>query len=225
MSVDKYPKVRDEFETLKKLQEGFSIARFGDGELKLATGKGYIRENPNRHMAHELNEILTKPHPRCLVGIWPLDPKSPKFRSMMRHRERFKTVLSPGVKYYSSLISRPDSAPWIRTREYALEFQKLWLGKNVAIVSEDRSGALRALGYEVGVTHQYTHIGCKRHGAYSEIDEIEECVVAVRPDIAILACGPTATCLANRLSKRGIQAIDFGSAGAFISKLLKDGDA
>lgn len=218
MSVDKYPKVRDEWATLRKLQEGFSIARFGDGELKMATGKGYIREDPNRNMAHELNRVLTYPHPRCLVGIWPYNQKSPKYASMLRHRERFKTVLSPDVRYYSSLISRPDSAPWIRTREYALEFQKLWAGKRVFLVAEKEGGAQRLFANE-----DVAHFVCPRHGAYAKIDAMESDAIGLGPDIAILACGPTATCLAHRLAKRGIQAIDFGSAGSFISKLLKEG--
>jgi hypothetical protein len=43
-SVLTYPRVIGEFETIKKLLKGFSIARFGDGEFKMAAGKGYRRE-------------------------------------------------------------------------------------------------------------------------------------------------------------------------------------
>lgn len=218
MSVDKYPKVLSELKTLQKLQEGFSIARFGDGELKMATGSEYIRERANRRMARELNEILTSPHEKCLVGIWPYNPKSPKFESMLRHRERFKTVLSSKVKYVSSLISRPDSAPWIRTLEYALEFQKLWDGKRVALLCERANGALRA----TRSASFLDHVECPRHNAYEHIDWFERTLLRNMPDIVIMACGPTATCLANRFSKLGVQAIDFGSAGSFIAKLLDE---
>ncbi len=216
MSVDKYPKVHDEWTTLRKLQEGFSIARFGDGELKMATGKEYVREPANRAMARELMEVLTKPHPQCLVGIWTLNPESPKYASLVRHKERFKNVLSPDVEYYSSLISRPDSAPWIRTREYALEFRKLWFGKRTVVLCEPESGALRA----VNDCEMRYHIECPSQRAYRQIGEFEKRIADMQPEIAILACGPTATCLANRLARRGIQTIDFGSAGSFIAKLL-----
>lgn len=219
MSVDKYPKVRDEWATLKKLQEGFSIARFGDGELKMATGSSYVREDSNGAMARELRRILVKPDPRCLVGIWPLNPESPKFKSMVRHRERFKTVLTKKTIYYSSLISRPDSAPWIRTREYALEFQKLWAGKRMAVLCEMTGSALRAVG---GDRPSVVHVICPRFGAYAQIDHFENRIRAEEVDIAILSCGPTATCLAHRLAARGIQAIDFGSGGSFITKLLAE---
>jgi hypothetical protein len=218
MSVVKYPKVRDEWATLKKLQQGFSIARFGDGELKMATGSEYIREAANRHMARELMEVLTRPHPKCLVGIWPYNKKSPKYASMARHRERFKQVLSPDVEYYSSLISRPDSAPWIRTIEYALEFQKLWAGKRVALLCEPANGALRA----IRGTATLDHVECPRHGAYEHIDRFERQLLRNDPGIVIMACGPTATCLANRLSRQGVQAIDFGSGGSFLAKLLDE---
>ncbi len=221
MAVDKYPKVHDEWTTLRKLQEGFSIARFGDGELKMATGHEYRREPANRAMAKELMSILTKPNKNCLVGIWPLNPESPKHKSLVRHKERFKAVLSPDVEYYSSLISRPDSAPWIRNREYALEFRKLWDGKYITVLCEPDSGALRALSDQLGVAH----FPCPFTKAYAQIADFEERIARNKPDIAILACGPTATCLAHRLAKRGIQAIDFGSAGSFIAKLLKDDDA
>jgi hypothetical protein len=167
-------------------------------------------------MAKELLGVLTKPHKNCLVGIWPLNRESPKYASLVRHKERFKAVLSPNVEYYSSLISRPDSAPWIRNREFALEFQKLWAGKRVALLCESESGALRALEGASLVDH----VECPHEKAYAQIDFFERRLLRNGPEIAVLACGPTATCLANRLSKRGIQAIDFGSAGSFIAKEL-----
>jgi hypothetical protein len=127
-------------------------------------------------------------------------------------------VLSPDVEYYSSLISRPDSAPWIRTIEYALEFQKLWVDKRVALLCEPANGALRAIRGTVTLDH----VGCPRHGAYEHIDFFERQLLRNGPDIVIMACGPTATCLANRLSKHGVQAIDFGSGGSFLAKLLDE---
>lgn len=216
----KWPKVVHEFETIKKLQEGFSISRYGDGELKLMTGSEYIREKANHALGREMRDILAKPHPNCLVGIWPLNTQSPKCKSMTRHKQRYLPLLSPKVKYYSSLITRPDSAPWIGTREYALEFQKLWAKKRVALLCEETGGARRALGIEAAAN--IAHIACTRHGAYAHIDEYESAILGTQADIAILSCGPTASCLANRLAGHGMQAIDFGSAGAFLARLLKD---
>lgn len=220
MAVDKYPKVHDEWATLTKLKQGYSIARFGDGELKMATGKEYVREKPNRKMARELNAILTTPHRRCLVGIWPYNKSSPKYASMSRHRDRFKTVLSPDVEYYSSLISRPDSAPWIRTREYALEFASLWSGKRVSVLCEPDSGTLRALA--ASNPARVDHVACPREGAYLYVNWFYKQLLRNDPEIVLMACGPTASCLAHRFAVQGTQAIDFGSGGAFLAKLLSD---
>ena len=48
-------------------------------------------------------------------------------------------------------------------------------------------------------------------------------VLAHAPDIVILSAGPTASCLANRLARAGVQAVDLGSAGGFLLKLLEGG--
>jgi hypothetical protein len=38
--------------------------------------------------------------------------------------------------------------------------------------------------------------------------------------VALLSCGPTATCLANRLARRGIQGVDMGSVGGMLVRLM-----
>lgn len=215
-----WPQVHNEFATIAKLREGYSIARFGDGELKCMDGAGYIREDPNKALAAELRHVLRNPHPKCLRGIPTMDPRSPKFNSWRKHIKRFERFMRRRGEYYSAFISRPDSAPWIRTREYAQGFAALWAGKRVAVVCEESNGLFRAL--RLTPPAEMVHLPCPRHGAYDHIADFENAVAAYQPDIAILACGVTATCLANRLAKRRIQAIDFGSGGSFLAKLLDD---
>ncbi len=216
-----WPVVHDEFETLKKLHEGYSIARFGDGEFKMMDGAGYVREPPNRKLAHEMRNILMKPAAKCLRAIPTFNPRSPKYDTWRKHVVRFSRLLpDTGGEYYSAFISRPDSSPWIRTREYALEFARLWEGKRVAVLCEPDSGTLRALA--ASNPGSVDHVECPHKKAYKHIDAFERQILRNGPDIAILSCGMTATCLANRLSRHGVQAIDFGSGGSFIAKLLTD---
>lgn len=215
-----YPRVCDEWETLKWLNAGYSIARYGDGELKLMDGEGYIREPASRSLAHELKKVMRTPHEKCLIGIPTMDPKGPKFENSWQGRKvRFAKVLPIGMMYFSAFISRPDSAPRINTSEFAREYQKLWLGKHAVVVCEAKGSAMRAVRLGAG---KITYIECPRFNAYSTIALLERSIRAIAPDIAILSCGPTATCLANRLAHRGIQAIDFGSGGKFIANLLDD---
>lgn len=215
-----YPKVHGEFETLAKLHEGYSIARIGDGEFKMIDGAGYVREPPNKKLAHELRQVLRVPHPRCLRAIPTMDPAGPKYPTWKKHTDRFTRLLKrTRGEFYSAFISRPDSAPWIRTREYAQSFEKLWARDRVVVLCEETGSAMRAVSRLAAAAE---HIVCPSHEAYKLIDEFEALIVSKKPDIAILSCGMTATCLAMRLTRRGIQAIDFGSGGSFIAKLLTE---
>jgi len=214
----KYPKVHSEFDTLATLRKGYSIARLGDGEFKMIDGKGYVREPPNPELSDELRSVLTNPHPRCIVGIPTMNPNGPKVENWQRHEERFLRMLSPAVEYYSAFISRPDSAPWIRTQRFAKLYQSLWLDKRVVVICERKGSAFRAV--RIG-SRSAVHVECPTEQAYAVIDALEAAALQPRPDIVILSCGPTATCLANRLAARGVQAIDFGSGGSFIVRLLE----
>jgi hypothetical protein len=218
-----YPKVHDEFETMRMLHSGYSIARFGDGEFKLMDGKDQCREPANPKLAGELRATLRKPHKNCLIGIPTMDPSGPKYRSWIRHEKRFSFLLrKTRGPFYSAFISRPDSAPWIRTPEYAQQVQKLWAKKHVWVVCEKDGSALRAVGPAAG---SVTYTACPRTRTYDLLDRLEAFCLRLKPDIAILSCGPAATCLANRLASHKIQTIDFGSGGSFIAKLLKGENA
>jgi hypothetical protein len=213
----RYPVAIGEFETVHKLLDGFSIARFGDGEFKMADGKGYRREAANSKLASELNQILQSPKPSCLVGIPTMDERGAKFQSWVRHYERFKGMLSPSVQYYSSFISRPDSAQWIMVREYAELLQRAWVGRRAVVICEPDNSMLDVVQR---TAMECTHIACPSSGAYAFVKQFYCEVVKLKPDVAILCIGPSATCLAHRLSHK-VQAIDIGSAGGFLRKLLQ----
>lgn len=213
-----WPAVHSELYTVAKLRQGFSIARFGDGEMKLADGAGYVREPVNEELGAELREIMANPDPRCIVGIPTFDSSSPKFKNWVRHKQRFLRLLNPDMEYYSAFISRPDSAPWIRTKAFAQLMGSLWQDKRAAVVCERKGSAFRAVK---STAKKASHIECPSEKAYAIIDALEQAVLDAKPEIAILSVGPTASCLANRLASRGIQAIDIGSGGKFIAELLK----
>jgi len=212
-----YPAVQDEFATVLRLREGFSLARFGDGELKMAHGQGYSRQDGSAQLASDLTEILISPPPRCLVGIPTLDPKGPKYENWTRHRDRFVPLLSEAVTYWSAFVTRPDSAPWIECREFCELLAGLWSGKRAAVLCEKKGSMLRAVRPRAA---RVTHVRAPHRGAYDEIDRLQREILAAEPDIAILSAGPAATILAARLSCLGLQAVDLGSAGAMICRNL-----
>jgi hypothetical protein len=213
-----YPQVIGEFATIDAMLTGKSIARFGDGELKCMDGAGYFREPGSETMAAELLKIIQDPHPDCLVGIPTMAPEGPKYEGWIRHADRFAKLLCPDtVRYYSAFITRPDSAPWINTAEFAAKFVRLWQRKRVAVLSEPGNKILKAVRLSA---KKMKHIPCPHREAYAEINRFEALIAGSKPDVALLSCGPTATCLANRLAKRGIHAVDIGSAGGYLLKLL-----
>lgn len=212
-----YPDVRDEFETIKKVAKGYSLARFGDGELKMSLGQGYRRQSGSQKLADELSRVLTSPNERCIVGIPTMHPDGPKIGNWLRHRDRFLSVISQDMRYYSAFVSRPDSAPWINTRKYARSVVSLWSQKKVAVLCERKGSMFRAVR---PAALKAIHVECPRFGAYDMIDELESRILATEPDIAILSCGPSATCLADRLSRRGLHSVDLGSIGQFICRTM-----
>jgi hypothetical protein len=212
-----WPQVLDEFATVKELATGKSIARFGDGEFKLIGGGAQVREPANEALGRELQHILRNPDPNCLVGIPTMNPNGPKYHSWSKHINNFLQYIDHGRQYYSAFITRPDSAPWIFRREYAEAVQALWAGKRVSLVCERDNKIFKLVKQAAG---KILHTECPHRETYAIIDQIEDKIIRERGEIAVLSCGPAATCLANRLASRGVQTLDFGSMGGFMLKAL-----
>jgi hypothetical protein len=212
-----WPKVLGEFETLRKLQEGYSLARFGDGEFKVAAGGHALREPANKRLAKELRKILTEPHEKCLVGIPTLDPNGPKYSNWLKFAPRCRPYVDMNRTYYSAFISRPDSAPWINTQEFLALFESLWEGKRAVVVCEsDDSKIRRAVQLKA---REAPRVSCPPRETYAVLPQIEALVLEHEPDVVLISAGPAATCLAHRLAMKGVQAIDTGHAGGFLLKL------
>ena len=215
--MNKWPTVVGEFETVKKITKGFSIARFGDGEFKVMDGKSHVRMNwiENPTLTEELRHVMAKPSDGCLIGIPTMDPKGDKYENWKRHIIRFQKMLPGGITYYSAFISRPDcGTAWLECQEFADALRKIWRGKRIAIVCEPESKLLT----EVRATNVVDHIECPMYDAYNHIDEFEKEILRIKPDIALFSVGLTATVLANRICGHGIQAVDLGSIGAFFQR-------
>ena len=225
-----YPKVHGELETLAKIKEGYSIARWGDGELKMAEGGAQVRERENPSIAKELRQIIAgrnKEH--CLIGIPTMDPKGSKYRHQEpttgkwhgwhRHKERFCKHLSPDVEYWSAFITRPDCGEWMMNAEYAKAVQSIWLEKNVCVIANNEEDRENKILKAVRFTQECTYIPCPYRSAYAEIDMLEKEALSSGCELILISAGVTATCLANRLSPK-VQAVDIGSIGGFLCSNL-----
>jgi len=217
--VTKYPAVLSESQTLDLILAGRSIARYGDGEFKMANhGVGIKSQVHHPVLSRRLGEILQEPG-ECLVGIpnihevlsnpLALDDK----RVFWAKHLRFSSLLNERVQYASSFISRPDSAPWTDTPEWWDRIQSLWVGQDITVVH----GSGKSLKPEdlVGAG-EITSIQCPKQHAFSEYESILERIGT--PKRALICLGPTATVLAYDLCRRGVHAIDLGHLAIFMRK-------
>lgn len=214
-----YPHVLDELSTLRRVAAGASIARYGDGEFKMAAhGAGIKSQCADAHLSERLRDILKDPG-KCLVGIPNIHDVLTRPEATEQKRMfwtpfvRFWPGLNPKISYVSSFISRPDSAPWINTAEYWALLESMWIDQDITVVR----GSNKSLAPEdlIGA-REITDILCRKQHAYQDYDEILQRIGT--PKRVLICLGPTATVLAYDLAKRGVHAIDLGHIAMFLRK-------
>lgn len=189
-----------------------SIARFGDGELRLAVGGNAISQHADKRLAAELRTILRNDVPGLLVGL-PNFERTPRQDVWTKYRKgKYAALYASGRQYASSFVTRPDSAPWIDRPEYWAAVRMLWDKKHVVLVAGDRKSITPAMLSSAASVRTIT---APPRDAYNDIDRIER-EVGPHADLVILCLGATATVLAYRLHRRGVRALDLGHIGMFI---------
>jgi len=206
-----YPKVLSEDETLDLAISGRSIARLGDGELRIMCGGTSPSQAADKNLARELQSIVSLKR-EVLPCIPNLTKKSPKYQNWMKYTENkfMKFYIRP--IYGSAFISRPDSAPWIDRTDYWEKMRSLWKDKDVVLVA----GSDRSLTPEKMPEAKSIRVvkGTYRD-SYAIIDRLMEEIG--RPSDAVLIClGAAGTVLAARLADLGVHAIDLGHAGQML---------
>jgi len=215
-TVKKYPEVLSEWDTMEAAVNGTSLARYGDGELRLALEEGkHIAQEHDPRMASELRYLLSAPASSNLLVCIP-NAQAPNGKPVMwgptrYSHPRFVSLYNPRNVYGSSFVTRPDSAPWIDNDPYWEMCRKLWYRKAVTLVIGTRGGSLTHLEHALSVRLIY---GPERD-AYREIDTIMERIGT--PGHTIILClGPCATLLAARLAMKDQHAVDVGHLGRFM---------
>jgi len=207
-----YPHVIGEADTMDLVLAGRSIARYGDGEFKMAEGNSIKSQDGHPVLALRLREILHRSG-ECLVGIPNIHSATPKavFWSQFLQRSR----LLADRQYVSAFISRPDSAPWIDTPAYWAKVSALWAGRDITLVRGSSKSLTAEVLVDAGAGH-VTEVLAPRQHAWAAYDDLLERIGT--PERALLCLGPTATVLAVDLCARGVHAIDFGHGGMFWKK-------
>lgn len=209
-----WPAVLSEEETLRLVvEEGRSLARYGDGEFKLCQGGSIKSQVFDQKLGQRLREILLSSGD-CLVGIPNLAMPTKPFWAQFRV-PRITALFDMKRVYGSAFVSRPDSAPWIHTPTYWQQVESLWKGKSVTLVRG--SGKSLTASILTPSAASVKEILCPRQNAWAErgalLDQIGQA------ERVLLCCGPTATVLAVELAAKGVQAIDLGHIGMWFKRL------
>lgn len=193
---------------------GSSIARFGDGELKLALGRNCVSQVAHPKLRTELLHILKHPG-KCLVGIPNITVPGPKAAGWDQYlRSPWVDLYDQKITYGSAFVTRPDSAPWIDTPEFWTSVVDLWRGRDVLLVKgTERSLRLDMLKDAKSVCE----VDAPARDAYVACDDLFAGLK--NEDRRVLLClGATATVLAWRLAQEGVHAIDLGHIGMTMRK-------
>ena len=219
-----YPQVMSTTETLKEILSGKSIARFGDGELKLIMGIGLGNKGGNNEyqvydkiLSNRLKEIIKSPTENCVIAInsfcdkWDdskFDGEKFSWWEMfwLTYWKKLKSIYKEGYTYGCAEVSRVTVF-----KENGLEdIKKIWNKKKVLFVVGRDSYFL----YEKRLFDNVKSAKMLVVPGKSSFNEYDSILGKIRTFdkeyLILLSLGPCATVLAYDLSKEGYQALDIG---------------
>lgn len=206
------------------IKNKLSIARFGDGEIKLANGTDISFQKAVPELTNGLRKVLGADDEGflpCILSFFDYDPEITAETNehwkthMNRYRHVWYKYTKPHIRYGNSFISRF----YIEIEDKSTagkRFKKLkqfWDGRDIIIVEGEKSRL--GIGNDLFDNVKSTgRILCPVDNAYTKYAEILEAAKRNASDdvLFILAVGPTATVLAYDLFKAGYQTLDIGHA-------------
>lgn len=208
-------------ESLEKIKEGKSIARFGDGELDIIIDKDLKFQEHNTRLAEKLKSILADKQDFCLIGIPDVINKfenltyeSEAFwiENMYKTRKTWLKYINTDMEYCTANLTRP----YIRHKDrsecgkYFSMIKDIWKDKDVIVCEGEQTGV--GVGNDLlNGCKSVRRVLCPSEDAFNKYDEILSRLKQEPKDVLIiLALGPTATVLAYDLAKEGYQALDMG---------------
>ena len=204
-----YPNVLSEDATLDEILKGRSVARYGDGEIRLMFGGTSASQKADKSLAVELRMILMDSDPRVLPCIPNARSKTPKAKNWEKYTIPKITTKYTLPVYGSSFITRPDSAPWIDRPDYWDRMTSIWAGKDVTLVIGSQRSLTPA---RMSVAKSIRVVEGTYRDSYQIINELMEKIG--RPAGPVILClGATATVMASRLAKIDVHAVDLGHYG------------
>lgn len=222
-----YPDIHDSEEAVQRIvNEGCSIARFGDGEFSAIAGRIRHRFQTvvDDKLAERLKEVLRAKDEKLLIAIADnygsleayTDQAKREIRRYMKRsvRREHLNLLEKGRVYYDTYITRPyvmyadhdTDAPKKRFER----LKQLWQNRNCIFVEGCYTGLGMGNDLFAGAKG-IQRILAPAENAFLKYGEIlGECLHQKKDTLFLIALGPAATVLAHDLCMEGYQALDIG---------------
>lgn len=218
------PQILSIADTLDRIaREELSVARFGDGEIKLAAGRDISFQKHSPALKQALQRVLRSDRPGFLVCIPPvfadraflLEKHALHWK---KHLSEFRRVwyahLHPGKTYGNAFLSRcyvllRDKSP---SAEYFRRMKQIWQDKDLLIVEGEKSRL--GVGNDLfdGARSVQRILGPVEN-AFDKHDALLDAAKRYgQGKLILLALGPTASVLSLELFEAGFRAVDLGHA-------------
>lgn len=220
--------VLDPIQTLARLVEGSSLARFGDSELRLCLGMSVRLQPASDELQEQLVLLLRREEPGLLVGLPYFPPGDLLGRSeaqierWTRFRGWLKGLASPDLVYGSSFVSRPDHLRFETFDGFYGLWETLFRGRNIVLVEKandnysvwNRTTLNKIAGGLAG------RVEVPEEDAFNDHDRIlSSCLDFEQGSLFLISAGACATVLSADLSRAGHQAVDVGQLGRLWRRL------
>lgn len=216
-------KVMDMQETLAYIRDKeISIARFGDGEVDIMTGRSIPYQDYNDKLAEKLKEIVTIPdNEKLLVCLPDVFERRERYTNecnsfwnahLDQYKDFYQKILSGAKHYGSTFLSRPyiDLADKSPSGKHFQNLKDFFADKNILIVEGvySRSGMGNDLFQRAKSVER---IICPSRNAYGKYEKILDAIRRHGSNkLILLMLGPTAKVLACDLAFEGYWAVDIG---------------
>lgn len=205
------------------VEEGKSLARFGDGELMWMSGESMPSfQTYSAELAQDLIKAFTSKNDQLLVGIPQGFFNASKYKLLAKMHWKiigsdFGTRLEKFVDKHRKYCDASITRPYIDYRDRSFSkstfclLKQIWDGKDIVIVEGEKTKL--GMGNDLlDNSKSVKRILCPAENAYSVLQNIKNSIYKnVSKDTLILAAlGPTASILASQLCDEGYQVIDIG---------------
>ncbi|MGN1478140.1 MAG: SP_1767 family glycosyltransferase [Acutalibacteraceae bacterium] len=222
----KAPDIMTNSETVEYiLKTGCSVSRFGDGEIKLMSGKDIRFQHTTPEIQNKLCQVIGSDNDNllvCLPAVFDkeqcsiLDSGTASYwkNHLAYYRKKWYKNLIPGKKYGNAFISRnymslKDKETGVA--EYFELVKKIWDNQDIIVVEGEKSrlGMGNDLFKNAKSVRRILAPSTQCFNKYDEL--LAEIKKHGTEPLYILALGPTASALPYDLCDEGYRAIDMGN--------------